>query len=181
MNELEKTVPANGSAEIQNATEATVSSVCAEATETIPAETATAETADAPVSEQPEEETEAAERNEGHKYFEMTKSELTEALAAIVEAKEADRHKEVAAIKQAFYILRNAELEAEAIRFAEEAQPGDSFVSATDPDEVRFKDLGSPRSARCATRGSRPKRKGVSTTWRRRTRSLTSSRLSQPT
>lgn len=141
MNELEKTVPANGSAEIQNATEATVSSASAEATETTPAETATAETADAPVSEQPEEETETAERNEGHKYFEMTKSELTEALAAIVEAKEADRHKEVAAIKQAFYILRNAELEAEAIRFAEEAQPGDTFVSATDPDEVRFKDL----------------------------------------
>lgn len=181
MNELEKTVPANGSAEIQNATEATVSSVCAEATETIPAETATAETADAPVSEQPEEETEAAERNEGHKYFEMTKSELTEALAAIVEAKEADRHKEVAAIKQAFYILRNAELEAEAIRFAEEAQPGDSFVSATDPDEVRFKDLlAAFREMRNAWLAG-PKRKGVSTTWRRRTRSLTSSRLSQPT
>lgn len=140
MNELEKTVPATGSAEIQNASEATVSSAAAEATETIPAETATAETADAPVSEQPEE-AENEERNEGHKYFEMTKGELTEALATIVEAKEVERHKEVAAIKQAFYILRNAELEAEAIRFAEEAQPGDSFVSATDPEEVRFKDL----------------------------------------
>lgn len=141
MNELEKTVPAAGSAEIQNASEATVSSAAAEATETIPAETATAETADAPASEQPEEETEAEERSEGHKYFEMTKGELAEALAAIVEAKEVERHKEVAAIKQAFYILRNAELEAEAIKFAEEAQPGDSFVSATDPEEVRFKDL----------------------------------------
>lgn len=140
MNELEKTVPATGSAEIQNASEATVSSAAAEATETIPAETATAETADAPVSEQPEE-AENEERSEGHKYFEMTKGELTEALATIVEGKEVERHKEVAAIKQAFYILRNAELEAEAIRFAEEAQPGDSFVSATDPEEVRFKDL----------------------------------------
>lgn len=135
MNELEKTVPVDGNAVTQNAPEAPVSSAPAEATETAPAGTATAETAAASIDEACE------DRTEGRRYHEMTKSELVETLAAIVEAKEADRHKETAAIKQAFYAIRNAELEAEAIKFAEEAQPGESFVSSTDPEEVRFKDL----------------------------------------
>ena len=140
MNELEKTIPREGNVKNQNAPEAPVSSAQAEATENVPAETATAENAEtAPALLTTDPGTE--EKADSHKYFQMTKSELADTLAAIVEAKEADRHKEVAAIKQAFYLLRNAELEAEAMKFAEEAQPGDSFVSATDPEEVRFKDL----------------------------------------
>lgn len=140
MNELEKTIPTEGNVKNQNAPEAPVSSAQAEATENVPAETATAENAETAPALQTTDPV-AEEKADSHKYFQMTKSELADTLAAIVEAKEADRHKEVATIKQAFYLLRNAELEAEAMKFAEEAQPGDSFVSATDPEEVRFKDL----------------------------------------
>lgn len=137
MNEIEKTLPTEESVETQKAPEATASSAPAEATETVPAKAASAdEAADTPAAPAA-----AEEKSEGHNYFDMTKSELVEALSAIVEGKEAERHKEVSVIKQAFYLLRNAELEAEALKFAEEAQPGDSFVSATDPDEVKFKDL----------------------------------------
>ena len=137
MNEIEKTLPTEESVETQKAPEATASSAPAEATETVPAKAASAdEAADTPAAPAA-----AEDKSEGHNYFDMTKSELVEALSAIVEGKEAERHKEVSVIKQAFYLLRNAELEAEALKFAEEAQPGDSFVSATDPDEVKFKDL----------------------------------------
>lgn len=137
MNEIEKTLPTEESVETQKAPEATASSAPAEATETVPAKAASADEA----AETPAAPAAAEDKSEGHNYFDMTKSELVEALSAIVEGKEAERHKEVSVIKQAFYLLRNAELEAEALKFAEEAQPGDSFVSATDPDEVKFKDL----------------------------------------
>jgi len=167
MNETEKTIPAEGNVENSNAEEATNSSVPAtEATETTPqACPAAPECADAPAQD-PTPECEAVEAGaatceagEGcddaavdpAAYHSMTKAELADALAAIVKAGQAERHKEVAVIKQAFYQLRNAELEDEAIRFAEQAAPGETFVSSTDPEEIRLKDLlGSFREMRNA-------------------------------
>ena len=151
MNELENVVPAPEqdanapkAPEAAAAPEAPVSPAPqAEATENEPADEAAEKTVALAKAEVENEMDEAAVEHatEAHRYFEMSKSELVEALEGINNAKEADRHKEVALIKQAFYNLRNAELEAEAMKFAEEAQPGDSFVSATDPEEVKFKDL----------------------------------------
>ncbi|MCM1318926.1 MAG: DUF349 domain-containing protein [Muribaculaceae bacterium] len=168
MNELEKTVPENGNVELPNATQAPTSSVNAEATETKPTEAAAdakpAEATEVATSITVNDEAvatpvpsalnaiEAEEapvkpEDDGKKgvdtarYHEMNKSELVDTLALIVQNEEADRHKEVAVIKQVFYQLRNAELEAEALKFAEEAQPGDTFVSSTDAEEIRFKDL----------------------------------------
>lgn len=163
MDELEKTIPADGNVVTPNAAQAPDSSAEAEATENISAEPAqtseSEEVAAAPCAEavvsaeagdneaehdsdndDAEHDSDSKEAETG-KYFEMTKSELADTLAEMVQAKQADKHKEVAVIKQAFYLLRNAELEAEAIKFAEEAKPGDSFVSETDPEEIRFKDL----------------------------------------
>lgn len=152
MNELEKTVPETGNVVTPNAEQATTSSAQTEATETVTTESTTADEAVAtPVPEAlkaiESEEALDEKANSGKKagdtakYFDMSKSELADTLALIVQNKEADRHKEVAVIKQAFYQLRNAELEAEAIKFAEEAQPGDTFVSTTDAEEIRLKDL----------------------------------------
>lgn len=139
MNELEKTVPTSENVNSDNAPEAVTSSAQTEAVETN-ADTAT--DVAAPNAEVDAEQAVSGQSaTESHNYFEKSKSELIDALKSIVEAKEAERHKEVSVIKQAFYALRNAELEAEAIKFAEEAQPGDSFVSATDPEEISFKDL----------------------------------------
>lgn len=149
MNELEKTIPTEGTVETPKAQEAPISSANAEATEntSAAAEATPAAEQPAPAAAEPTEQAAQSGTKEEKPekdipaYYEMSKHELADALALIVQGKEAGRHKEVAIIKQAFYVLRNAELEAEALKFAEEAQPGDSFVSATDPEEIRFKDL----------------------------------------
>lgn len=136
MNELEKTVPTPENVNPLNAQEAATSSAQTEAVETNPIAENKAE-----VTEKSTEQPASEQQADTHTYFGKSKAELIEVLQAIVDNKEAERHKEVSIIKQAFYALRNAELEAEAIKFAEEAQPGDSFVSATDPEEIQFKDL----------------------------------------
>lgn len=134
MNELEKALPDNEVANPQPAVAAETSS------------TDSTGMADACVNESNETAADAADDQDEnidtrHKFFSMSKQELIDTLNQIVETKEAARHKEVAQMKQAFYLLRNAELEAEALAFAENAQPGDSFVSSVDPDEAKFKDL----------------------------------------
>lgn len=82
-----------------------------------------------------------SDENDRHRFHKMSKEELVEALRAIVAENTGDKHKEVTAIKQAFYVIRNNELEAECEKFAQEAEEGAQFVSATDPLEVEFKDL----------------------------------------
>lgn len=143
MNELENAIPTNGNVEPQNAQEAPVSSASAEATETVPQETGLTDetTAPCPTEDSISDSEEEVKEAESRKYFEMTKSDLIDTLNAIIEGNQVDRHKDVAVIKQAFYNIRNAELEAEVMKFTDEAQPGDSFVSATDPEEIRFKDM----------------------------------------
>lgn len=77
------------------------------------------------------------------KYFEMPKEELFAVLGQIVDAGEANRHKEVNAVKQAFFSIRKKELEEELKAFSEkeEKEEGETFVSQPDPLEARFKDL----------------------------------------
>ena len=140
MNELEKALPDNGSVNPQPAIQAESSSTENDVQQCEPAmcNAMANDQAETPESEDKSaDDTNAAQ----HKYFEMTKDELISSLQNIIDAKEANRHKEVAMMKQAFYMLRNAELEAEAMKFAEEAEDGANFVSAPDPCEARFKDL----------------------------------------
>lgn len=140
MNELEKALPDNGSVNPQPAIQAESSSTENDVQQCEPAmcNAMANDQAETPESEDKSaDDTNAAQ----HKYFEMTKNELISSLQNIIDAKEANRHKEVAMMKQAFYILRNAELEAEAMKFAEEAEDGANFVWAPDPCEARFKDL----------------------------------------
>lgn len=142
MNELEKTIPQEGNAEIQNAPAATTSSEHTEAVENQAIQTneeALAKTVETISADVEIADNDAKEQNA--RYFEMSKQELIDTLQSFIDNNEAGKHKEVAAIKQAFYILRNAEIEAEAMKFAEEAQEGEQFVSATDPEEIQFKDL----------------------------------------
>lgn len=75
------------------------------------------------------------------RYFLMTKEELLETLNSIVENESADQHKEVNAIKQAFYSIRKKELEEEAQTYIAEGNDQAVFSSTPDPCEAQFKEL----------------------------------------
>lgn len=74
-------------------------------------------------------------------YHSMTKSELTEALKQIIEEKDAAAHKKVAAIKQAFYQLRNREIQAEMDEYVEAGNSPETFTAQPDPAEAEIKEL----------------------------------------
>lgn len=74
-------------------------------------------------------------------YHSMDKDQLVEALENIVDQSEVGRHKEVQAIKQAFYAIRKRELEEECAEFIEAGNDASTFSSAPDPVEQKCKDL----------------------------------------
>lgn len=74
-------------------------------------------------------------------YHSMDKDQLVEVLENIVEQSEVGRHKEVQAIKQAFYAIRKRELEEECAEFIEAGNDAAAFSSAPDPVEQKCKDL----------------------------------------
>ena len=87
-------------------------------------------------------EEEAKEENEDTKsYHDMTKEELLEALKKILEANELDRHKEVTAIKQAYYSLANKEREKEMKEFEEAGNDIANFSYTPDASEEELKNL----------------------------------------
>lgn len=96
---------------------------------------------DEPDAENETENIDDAEEQGTRKYFEMDKEQLFASLQDIVDTKGCNRHKEVNAIKQAFFALRKKELEDEFQRFAEDKESDAVFVSQPDPIEARFKDL----------------------------------------
>lgn len=75
------------------------------------------------------------------RYFDMDKVQLLEVMTEIVDSDNANQHKEVAAIKQAFNAIRKAEIEAECAAFIENGNEPAAFASTPDPDEARFKEL----------------------------------------
>lgn len=108
------------------------------------AETAAAGMPDAvaDAAEMPEEEGAPEEDAGTRKYFEMPKEQLLETLRQIVADKACDRHRDVNAIKQAFFALRRKELDDEFKAFVSDESGADAtFVSKPDPDEAVFKDL----------------------------------------
>ena len=66
---------------------------------------------------------------------------MIEALREIVSSGDMEAHKEVAAVKQAFYSLLNKEAMNAAKAFVEEGNPADQFSAPVDEDEVKIKAL----------------------------------------
>lgn len=87
------------------------------------------------------EESNEAEKANFYQYFSMTKEELLSTLSEIVESEIADRHKDVNAIKQAFYAIRKKEMEEECEKFVAEGNDSAAFESTPDPLEAQFKEL----------------------------------------
>lgn len=128
MNELEKALPVEESATPQTTASAEV--VSENQTVENSVETAT-------LSDELENNISVEQSN----YFKMTKEQLIDCLTKIVESDNTERHKDVNAIKQAYYTIRKNELETECANFMEEGNDESTFVSTPDPLEARFKEL----------------------------------------
>ncbi len=75
------------------------------------------------------------------RFSEMSKSELIEALRAIVEEERATEHHEAQAIKGAYFALRNKETLAELEKHIAEGGKPEEFVSVPDEGEAEIRDL----------------------------------------
>lgn len=145
MNELEN-APVNAAesvtpdtaakaAEVANPSENENTEVTATTAETLPEDPAVENEAEE--SDDTDAETETGTR----KYFEMDKQQLIDELKEIVDTKGCNRHKEVNAIKQAFFAIRKKEIEDEFRRFTEDKESDAVFASQPDPLENQLKDL----------------------------------------
>ncbi|MBD5358860.1 MAG: DUF349 domain-containing protein [Bacteroides sp.] len=74
-------------------------------------------------------------------YHAMTKEEMVEALREIVTSGDMEAHKEVAAIKQAYYSLHNRQLTAEMDAFVAAGNPAEAFSATPDESENEIKNL----------------------------------------
>lgn len=83
--------------------------------------------------------TEAAE--EGRNFHSMTKEELLAALREIVENSNASAHKEVMAIKQAFFLVRQKEMNLEMETFISTGNSPEQFTATPDTVEEELKEL----------------------------------------
>lgn len=94
------------------------------------------------------EEEKASEENEkasgetsSKNFHSMTKEELVKSLQEIVDNHEVEKHKEVTAIKQAFYNLNNKRKEEELEKFVEAGNDPSAFSATPDEDEEKVKNL----------------------------------------
>lgn len=143
MNELEKTVAA----------EETVNPTSTETTVTAAAEATTEETAavcdvETSPSENLSEVTDMIEGAEAEdteespvNYHYMSKAELNEAMREILKDDRMEAHKDVTAIKQAFYNIRSHETMEEVNAFVEAGNDPREFSSVPDEEEAEFKKL----------------------------------------
>lgn len=97
---------------------------------------------DANLVEETEKETQQiATKEERVDYMSLTKEELVDALAGLLEKPLDDIKDEVAAIKHAFYSIRKTELEAEKAAFVERGNEESAFAPMYDESENRLKEL----------------------------------------
>lgn len=82
-----------------------------------------------------------AEESAAKNYHSMTKQEMVEALRKIVAEGNMEAHKEVAAIKQAYYSLHNREMAAELEAFVAAGNAADAFSATPDESENEIKAL----------------------------------------
>lgn len=99
--------------------------------------------ADVATNEVPEAEQagESAETDESGRIHRLTKEELLEAMRVIVAEKQVQAHKKVTAIKQAYYMLHNREVETRLEEYVQANGSSEGFVSEPDAAEGEFKDL----------------------------------------
>ena len=76
-----------------------------------------------------------------HNYHSMTKEQLVEALKEILATGSMESHKEVAAIKQAYYILVNKEKQEELEAYVEAGNAPETFTATPDSSEETMKEL----------------------------------------
>lgn len=97
------------------------------------------------VSESPAEDISAVADNQqeanARKFHSMTKEELRDAIKEIVESDNMEAHKEVSAIKQAFFYLKNKQNLAQFDAFVEAGNDPATFTSEPDPVEDEIKNL----------------------------------------
>lgn len=97
---------------------------------------------DANLVEETEKETQQiATKEERVDYMSLTKEELVDALAGLLEKPLDDIKDEVTAIKHAFYSIRKTELEAEKAAFVERGNEESAFAPMYDESENRLKEL----------------------------------------
>lgn len=77
----------------------------------------------------------------GNPYFDMNKEQLLDSLKGIVEGERFAAHREVAAIKQRFFALRQIELEDEMKAYMEAGNPMSGFAAMPDPMELDFRGI----------------------------------------
>ncbi len=93
------------------------------------------------------EETEAVEENESvegrdpHRFHNMSKEELRDELKAILDRNDMEAHRDVTAIKQAFFNLRSKESIEELNRHIEEGNSPETFVATPSDIEAEMKEL----------------------------------------
>jgi len=73
-------------------------------------------------------------------YLEMSKDQLLSALKKIICDNQLTANREVTQIKQRFFALKTAELDAELAAYVEAGNPVDAFASMPDPVEIEFKE-----------------------------------------
>ena len=81
------------------------------------------------------------EKTSEKSYHQMTKEELLDALREVVNMKEWLKHKEVAAIKQAYYAIINKEREKEQLEFVDAGNDISNFSYTPDATEEEVKNL----------------------------------------
>lgn len=135
MNDLEKTASEE---KLVNSTPSELQESASIAEETVKAEAPAEENVEvAPVAEVEETVAEETPVN----YHAMTKEELNAALKAILEENRMDAHRDVTAIKQAFFNIRNKETMEEVNAFVEAGNDPKDFSSEIDEQEAQFKQL----------------------------------------
>jgi hypothetical protein len=104
------------------------------------------ETATAAAAEEcPQQETNALPATESAQgevnLFALSKEQLVDELKGIVDTDNVSAHKKVALIKQAFYVLRNKEIEEEMTAFVNAGNQAEAFSASVDENETKLKDL----------------------------------------
>lgn len=86
---------------------------------------------------------ESAKTVDVHRYHSMTKQELLAELKSILEADNMEAHREVTALKQAFFNVKSRESMEALAAFVEAGNQPDAFVPEPDETEAEFKNLHS--------------------------------------
>lgn len=88
-----------------------------------------------------EQQSELSEKTDFQTIHSMSKTELRDALKEILDSENMEAHKEVAAIKQVFYMIKTRETEEQMSAFVEAGNDPTVFIAEADEVETEFKEL----------------------------------------